>query len=281
MRKRTKGSAANDAAEGEAYSTSLSRGLEILRAFGPGDSSLGNLELMERTNLPKATVSRLTYTLAGLGYLVYNEVMGRYSLGPATVSLGYSALSSNVVVHQARPMMEELAQKTGAAVAIGGRDQAEMVYLSLMRSDSLVTLRLSVGSRIPIWNTAMGLAYLVGLSETARENLQTLYPPRDEAERHKREQLLTKALRDYERLGYVVASGTWTSYIKSVGVPFVPKDGSPVLSFTCGGIKEILDSKTVRQVVGPALVELRRSVEASLEGTDPLVASPGSSSFVK
>jgi len=277
MRKRTKGSAANDAAEGEAYSTSLSRGLEILRAFGPGDSSLGNLELMERTNLPKATVSRLTYTLAGLGYLVYNEVMGRYSLGPATVSLGYSALSSNVVVHQARPMMEELAQKTGAAVAIGGRDQAEMVYLSLVHSDSLVTLRLSVGSRIPIWNTAMGLAYLVGLSETARKNLQTLYPPKDEAEGHKREQLLTKALRDYERLGYVVASGTWTSYIKSVGVPFVPKDGSSVLSFTCGGIKEILDSKTVRHVVGPALVELRRSVEVSLEGTDPLVASPGSS----
>ncbi|MER8387110.1 IclR family transcriptional regulator [Mesorhizobium sp. M1380] len=277
MRKRAKETLVKNVAEREGYSTALLRGLEILRAFGPSDSSLGNLELMERTNLPKATVSRLTYTLAGLGYLVYNEVMGRYTLGPATVSLGYSALSSNAVIHQSRTLMEELAKKTGAAVAIGGRDQAEMVYLALVHSDSLVTLRLSVGSRLPIWNTAMGLAYFVGLDESAREKLQTTYPPKDDAERHKRAQMVAKALLDYERQGYVVASGTWTSYITSVGVPFIPKDGSSVVSFTCGGIKEIMDDKTVRRVVGPALVELRKSVEASLEGSHSPVVSPAAS----
>ncbi|MBE7158937.1 MAG: helix-turn-helix domain-containing protein, partial [Rhodospirillales bacterium] len=42
---------------------SLERGIEILRAFRPGSELLGNGELVERTGLPKATVSRLVQTL--------------------------------------------------------------------------------------------------------------------------------------------------------------------------------------------------------------------------
>ncbi|WP_204280159.1 helix-turn-helix domain-containing protein, partial [Raoultella ornithinolytica] len=72
------------------HASALVRGLQILRAFTPADVTLGNQELIERTGLPKATISRLTYTLVGLGYLIYDPLLGRYSIGPATVSLGYS-----------------------------------------------------------------------------------------------------------------------------------------------------------------------------------------------
>jgi hypothetical protein len=87
------------------------RGLEILRSFTAEDTTLGNQELIERTGLPKATVSRLTATLVSLGYLHYDTQLGRYSIGPATVSLGYSALSSSAVVHMAQPLMQSLADK--------------------------------------------------------------------------------------------------------------------------------------------------------------------------
>ena len=77
-------------------------------------------------------------------------MLGRYSIGPATVSLGYSALSSSPVVHMARPLMQELADQTGAAVALGTRDGLEMVYLANCRSMCPVSLRLNVGSRLPL-----------------------------------------------------------------------------------------------------------------------------------
>ena len=48
---------------------SLERGIEILRAFRPGSELLGNGDLVERTGLSKATVSRLTQTLVGCGML--------------------------------------------------------------------------------------------------------------------------------------------------------------------------------------------------------------------
>ncbi|WP_246677067.1 IclR family transcriptional regulator [Mesorhizobium sp. B2-4-15] len=255
-----------DATESEGFSTSLVRGLQILRSFRPGETSLGNLELMARTGLPKATVSRLTYTLAGLGYLVYDDVLGRYSLGAATVSLGYTALSSNAIVHVSRPLMQDLADETGAAVALGARDYNEMVYLSNCRSESLVTLRLNVGSRLPLWNSGMGLAYLVGLSEEQRNQLSNRFLPPTRSERATFSKLLEQAQEQYARLGYVTASGTWHSYVKAVGVPFIPIDGSPPLAFSCGGTAEIIDEKTIAEKIGPALVRMRTGVENLLAG---------------
>ena len=48
---------------------SLERGVEILRAFRPGSDLLGNGELADRTGLSRATVSRLSQTLVGMGML--------------------------------------------------------------------------------------------------------------------------------------------------------------------------------------------------------------------
>ena len=88
MRKRAKATVERGGEEEGNFSAALTRGLSILRAFTAEDASLGNQDFIERTGLPKATISRLTYTLVGLGYLTYDDSLGRYSIGPATVSLG-------------------------------------------------------------------------------------------------------------------------------------------------------------------------------------------------
>ena len=51
------------------FVVALARGLEVLRAFTPSEGLLGNQEIAARTGLPKATVSRLTYTLTMLADL--------------------------------------------------------------------------------------------------------------------------------------------------------------------------------------------------------------------
>ncbi|MFW7354470.1 MAG: IclR family transcriptional regulator [Brucella sp.] len=275
MRKRDKiPSSENVATEG--FSTALVRGLQILRAFGPADTSLGNLELMERTGLPKATVSRLTYTLAGLGYLTYNEVLGRYSLGSGVIALGYSALSANPFIHLSKSMMQKIADDTGAAVALGTRDHNEMVYLSNCRSESLVTLRLNIGSRVPLWRSAMGLAYLVGLSDDERLDLRSRFRLGKHDDWVVVERLLDHALAEYEELGYITAFGTWHSYVNAVGVPLKPKDGSPTLAFTCGGISEIIVEKDVRDKIGPAMVSMVSKLVDELAPSS-IVAEAGAS----
>ena len=270
MRKRTKPTDGSDGADFGSSAASLTRGLEILRAFTADDATLGNQDLIERTGLPKATVSRLTYTLVGLGYLHYDEMLGRYSIGPATVSLGYSALSSSPVIHIARPLMQELADDTGAAVALGTRDGLEMVYLANCRSMSPVSLRLNVGSRLPIYRSAMGLAYLAEMNAQIRASVveQILKAEPDKAAELQR--LVESALESYAEHGFVSVFGTWHSYINAVGTAFRPTDGSPLVALTCGGIVDILPQDRCCQIVGPQLVRLTERLRAQLQGkADP------------
>src|SRR6478609_9939901 len=111
------------------FVVALSRGLDVLRAFHPNDGLLGNQELAARTNLPKPTISRLTYTLTKLGYLTPVPRFEKYQLAPSAMALGYAALANLGVRHLSEPYREELMRETGGAVAVGGRDRHSMIYL--------------------------------------------------------------------------------------------------------------------------------------------------------
>ncbi len=271
LRKRTKPADGSPGADSGNSAASLTRGLEILRAFTMEDATLGNQDLIERTGLPKATISRLTSTLVGLGYLHYDDMLGRYSIGPATVSLGYSALSSNPVIHLARPLMQTLADSSGAAVALGTRDGLEMVYLANCRSNSPVSLRLNVGSRLPIWRTAMGLAYLAEIPAEDRSAIVADLIAADPTHADIIQRCLDDALTQSQSTAFVGAFGVWFSYINAVGVAFRPTDGSPLLALTCGGIVDIVPRERCINEVGPALVTLAQNLCTQLAGQERLM----------
>src|ERR1700678_4021374 len=116
------------------YVVALSRCLDVLRSFRPNDGLLGNQEIAARTNLPKRTVSRLTYTLTKLGYITPVPRFEKYQLAPSAMSLGYSALANLGVRHLSEGFREELMRATGGAVAVGGRDRLSMIYFGQSRN---------------------------------------------------------------------------------------------------------------------------------------------------
>lgn len=266
MRRREISSTDAEVAEAGGQATSLVRGLSILRAFRAGDPTLGNQELIDRTGFPKATVSRLCSTLVQEGYLSYDESSGRYSIGAATVSLGYGALSSNAVAHVAQPLLEQVAERTGTSVAVGTRDGDAMVYLANCRSSSPAALQLGPGSRLPIWRTAMGLSYLVGQQADQRERLVRALVSREPESAVRIKSAIRSAIACQEEHGFVVSLGTWYSYINGVGVVFQPEDGSPLLSITCGAIVDIMPSQLCFERAGPELISLVERLRARLRG---------------
>ncbi len=155
------------AATDRSFVVALSRGLDVLRAFRPNDGLLGNQEIAARTGLPKATVSRLTYTLTKLGYLMPVPRFEKYQLAPSAMSLGYSALANIGVRQLSEPFREQLTRDTGGAVAFGARDRLTMIYFGQSRQ-GVVNVQLDVGSHIPIATTAMGRAYIWALADDER-----------------------------------------------------------------------------------------------------------------
>jgi DNA-binding IclR family transcriptional regulator len=255
---------AEDAPEkGRHFVTALARGLEVLRCFRPGEKFLGNQDIAKRTGLPRSTVSRLTMTLTHLGYLNFAENLEKYSLGSGVLSLGYSFLGNMDIRQIARPMMQELADYAHASVAIGVRDRLEMVYIENCRSSATsFTLRLDVGSHLPLATTAIGRAYLCGLPDKSRTHLLDQIRMRNERDWPKIKTGIEQAMKDYQEKGYCLSVGDWQKDVNAVAAPFIPADGSDVLTFNCGGPAFQLRQHMLEDDIGPHLVALVRNVKA-------------------
>ena len=135
------------------FVTALARGIGLLRAFRTQDRWLSHRELVARTALPAATVSRLAFTLASLGYLAHRPDTGEYALSPAVLGLGFAMLSNFDIARIARPTLQTLAEQCQAAVSLGARHQLEMVYVAHCRSTQRLLLGLDVGARLPFAHT--------------------------------------------------------------------------------------------------------------------------------
>lgn len=245
----------SNAKEDRHFVTALARGLEVLACFRSGDKLLGNQELADRSRLPKSTVSRLTYTLTKLGYLQYDEMAGKYRLGTATLALG-SAMSKLDIRQLARPYMQELADFSHAMVSLGMRDRLSMIYVENCRSQAALTLRLDVGSRIPIATTAMGRAYLAEVSSSERNDVLERVRELDELKWPAIRDGVERALEEYRTLGCCTSFGDWQGDVNAIAIAFRPANGASVLSINCGGPAFNLSPESLLNEVRPRLIEV-------------------------
>ena len=256
----------NDEEKDRQFVTALARGLDILSCFKANDRFLNNQEISQRTGLPKPTVSRLTYTLIQAGYLNYSDKLGKYFLGNRTLSLGYAFVANLEMRQIARPMMKELANYAQASVAIGVRDQLNMLYIENSRtSTTTFNIRLDVGSHLPLATTSMGRAYLCGVSEKERNSLMDQIRAQNPSDWPKLKSGLDQAMKDYQDKGFCLSLGDWDKGVHGVAVPYIPDDGTEVLSFNCGGPPFILTSDKVLNDIGPRLVSLVKNVTFDMQ----------------
>lgn len=246
------------------YVTALARGFEVLRCFRFGDTFLSHAEFASRTNLPKPTVSRLIYTLKKLGYLAYSESQGKYQLGSGVLALGNALLSQLDLREIARPAMQELAEYSQASVSIGLRDHLRMVYVQSCKSSARITLRLDIGSSIPIATTAMGKALLCGLPETQRELLMDQIRLADAQSWPRIKAGIEQALQDYQDKGFCLSVGEWQTDVYAAGVPLIDPFGEKQMAFNCGGPAYLLPRDRLENDLGPKLAQLVQKVQMDL-----------------
>ena len=255
-------------AEDRRFITSLARGLALLRCFKPQDRWLAHQELVRRTGLPHATVSRLSFTLTSLGYLRHRPDTGAYALSPAVLSLGFSVLSNFEIGRIARPFMEALAEHTQAAVSLGVRHQTEMVYVAHCRSTARLILGLDVGMRLPLAETAMGRALWCALSPGMR-GLVANRLEADDAPRWPQRLLgLQRAEAVYAQRGYAGSESEWESEIAAIGVGLDIGDGREPLALTIGGAAARLNGALLHEDFGPALVRASQAIQAAIQAAD-------------
>jgi DNA-binding IclR family transcriptional regulator len=246
---------------GTVSNRSLERGLELLRAFAPGAALLGNGDLVERTGLPKATVSRLTHTLAKAGYLEHDAGRKAYRLGIPVLSLAQAMRSGSAILVAAAPLMRAVAQQRQINVGLAAADREEMVYLESVRYNQRVSLRTVVsGQRVPMALTSLGRAYLATLPQAPFNALMSAFEHRGRSEWSLLYAQILDAVRDVREHGYCAAS--WQPEVVALATPLTLSGHRPVvLNFSVRSGESI---ETVVSELSTPLLELRDQIAAEV-----------------
>jgi DNA-binding IclR family transcriptional regulator len=245
------------------FVTALARGLDVLRAFGPGSGPLGNQEIAEFTGLPKPTVSRLTHTLTMLGYLNHIARLGKYELGSPVLALGYAALANMRVRQIAQGQMQELANYADASVALADRDRTSMLYVENCVGSSTLALRIEVGTRVPIAYTSLGRALLSALPDNERDYLLSHIRKRHGDDWPRLRKHIERCIREVEKRGFCLVDGEWRQHVRAIAAPIVIPGGG-VMAVNCAGPTVKLPVEQLETDLGSRLVHLARHVESRL-----------------
>lgn len=233
------------AAEDRPFVVALGRGLDVLRCFNAQARMLGTTDIAGRTGLPQPTVWRLCYTLQKLGYLVTARDRDKLMLGPAALALGAAALAGQESLDVVRPGMQAFADRYRGAVALGRRDQDSIVYLLRCQGDSDLLMNFRIGSRIPLFASAIGGAWIATAPAAERQTLMEAASDRV---------WVDDACAQYEQHGFVMLARS-AQHINTVATAIM-LDGQDRYVLNCGGPASLLSQEFMLQEVGPALVSL-------------------------
>ncbi|MER5388020.1 IclR family transcriptional regulator C-terminal domain-containing protein [Saccharopolyspora sp. NPDC002686] len=146
---------------------SVARALSVMRSFTAERRTQTLAEVARETGLDRATARRLLLTLADLGYVTSDG--GHFELTPRVLELGYSYLSGMSLPEVAQPHLQALARELNETAALAVLDGDEIVYLALMASSRLATVKINIGTRFDACTTSMGRVLLAGLPEAELE----------------------------------------------------------------------------------------------------------------
>jgi len=243
----------------------VARGLQVLRAFGPNRGPLSNSQLARDTHLSKASVSRLTSTLIQLGYLRHVPGGRQFELAAGPLAVGHAFVASSELLQTALPLMQELANRLDVSVALGIRDGLDMLYVGYRVSVRTGTLRLGVGSVLPMDTTAIGNAYLWGLPAAEREDLVSRLRGAAGAEGARVERRIRLSFSQLRRSGTCAVLAGYQRGTYALALPVRVGRQHILMGFSCGKADVQPRLRAERERIAPELLAAARRLEHLLE----------------
>jgi IclR family pca regulon transcriptional regulator len=205
----------------------LAKGLAVLGCFGRQRPAMTLSEAALAANVSRATARRILRTLAELGYV---EQHGRqFSLSPNILQLGFAYLATQSWIERAVPLMKELSERLGESCSAAILQGSEVVYVARVPTRRIMSVAISVGSRLPAFHTAVGRAQLGFLdpSEVWRRlkalRIEPLTPSTITDL-----QALFERVRDDHAQGFSIVDEELERGLRAIAVPVVDRQGEVI-----------------------------------------------------
>jgi IclR family transcriptional regulator, pca regulon regulatory protein len=251
---------------GPDFIEALARGLDVIRAFRPGQPAMSLAAVAKATGLTRPTARRILLTLEQMGYVravepleqmghvraVDREAVDpkaadpkavdrkyldrkyldrKYELTPRVLELGMSYVLSRNLWEVARPHMERLVARTHESSSVAQLDGPDIVYVARVAVPKIVALAVTIGTRFPAIQTSLGKVLLAALPPEEVERVlaepsRSGIAPRIVPGSEER----AATLREVRARGWALTDEELAAGIRSVAAPLRDGDGRVIAS---------------------------------------------------
>jgi IclR family pca regulon transcriptional regulator len=243
---------------------SFARGLSVICAFSGDMPRMTLSEVAARSSLTRAGARRILLTLQALDYVGCD---GRqFYLRPKILDLGYSFLSTTPLWNVAEPFMEEVVNQVHESCSASVLDGTEIVYILRVPTKKIMTINLSIGSRLPAWCTSMGRVLLGDLSPEMLDGVlgqsrMEQIASRTITDRKK----LVQIIRDDHRKGWSLVNQELEDGLISISVPLHDRSGRVIAAMNVSGHSSRTSPTEMTRVVLPVLKRAAEKIDAALK----------------
>ncbi len=246
---------------------SLSRGLDVITAFGPDRQSLTLSDVARITGLTRATARRFLLTLVELGYM---RTDGKFfSLTPHVLNLGFSYLSGLSLTEVAHPHVQDLVSTVHESSSVAVLDGDDVVYVVRVPTKRIMTVAISVGTRFPAFATSMGRILLAGLSsdqlEAYLERVNLVPLTRFTVTDPK---CLRQMIDEIRAEGFAITDQELEEGLRSTAVPIRDAGGNTIAAINLSAQATRVTPAHMRDEFLPHLLEAAHRIETDLAATD-------------
>lgn len=255
--------------EGGERRAAADRMLSVLEEVASAGRPVAVRDVAEALDLPKPTAHRLVNTLLERGLLARSIDRRAVTVGPKLTQLALEILRSSVVQAPVRSVLRGVSTQLGETTNIGVLDGNEVVYLDRVEAEHWpLRLQFGVGSRVPLYCTAMGKLFVANLPEAQRERVVS-------ATRFLK--LTNNTIMDADRLreelalireqGYAIDDEEFIVGVFCIAVPVRDARGRVIAGLAVQGPQARLPRERVGECL-PILREAADSLTAVLAGGD-------------
>jgi DNA-binding IclR family transcriptional regulator len=134
--------------------------MAVLELLSDAAGGLGVTEIAKRLGVHKATASRLLGTLSSRGLVEKDRSSGKFRVGVGMIRLAGAAMSGLDVIQQARPVLEDLCERSGETVNLAIMDQDDVLYVDQVTAAHAIVMANWVGRHSPVHCSSSGKVLL-------------------------------------------------------------------------------------------------------------------------
>lgn len=246
------------------FVTALASGLEVILAFDQQSPRMTLSEVAAKTGMNRARARRFLLTLHALGYV--RKQHRAFELAPKALQLGYAFLSSNGYRGVIQQHLEAITDATSESSSMGVLDGDDVAYVARSAAHHrLMSISLSIGTRLPAAYTSMGRVLLAQLPDAERAD----YLERVTLTRHTEHSVTDKAtlariLVEVREQGYCILDQELDSGLRSLALPVFDAKDELLGAINISTNAARVDCDTLRHEYLPLLREKARDIRAQV-----------------